>query len=214
MGLGKHCPTECQDTPRPGPACAQHCPGWSRVGHVANHTLAQVLGAVHPLTPCGRCYTTSRRRLWAAPPVHAARQGDLGLRDSKAKPAPASGQGPSLPGQGPISRGQASTQRPTASKASTACKAEPQGPGRCCVGRPAVLQPVHLAARGPAAALQLTFDWRWTSCAGPPMWWSGVGSGWRQAGSPPNPTPVGLGLCPQRPAILAPIHHFPPCFRA
>ena len=136
MGLGKHCPTECQDTPRPGPACAQHCPGWSRVGHVANHTLAQVLGAVHPLTPCGRCYTTSRRRLWAAPPVHAARQGDLGLRDSKAKPAPASGQGPSLPGQGPISRGQASTQRPTASKASTACKAEPQGPGRCCVGRP------------------------------------------------------------------------------
>lgn len=73
-------------------------------------------------------------------------------------------------------------------------------------------------ARGAAAcgsaARELTFDWHWTACAGPPMRWSGVRSGWRQAGSFPHPTPVGLGLCPQRPAILAPIHHFPPCFQA
>lgn len=52
--------------------------------------------------------------------------------------------------------------------------------------RPVVLQPVHSAARGPAA-LELTCDRHWTSCAGPPMRWSGVGSGWRQVGSPPTP---------------------------
>lgn len=136
VGLGKHCPTECQDTPRPGPACAQHCPGWSRVGHVANHTSAQVLGSVHPLTPCGRCYTTPRRRLWAAPPVHATQQGDPGSGTARPSQPQLQGRGRASPGQGPVSRGQASTQRPTASRASAAHKAEPQGPGRCCVGRP------------------------------------------------------------------------------
>ena len=108
VGLGQHCPTECQDTPHPSPARAQHCPGWNRVGHVANHTSAQVLGAVHPLTSRRRHYTTPRRRPWAAPPARAAQRGDPGLRDSEAKPGPASRQGPRLPSGGaPVSRGQA-----------------------------------------------------------------------------------------------------------
>ena len=46
---------------------------------------------------------------------------------------------------------------------SRAWMVEPGFPARrCCVGRPAVLQPVLLAAHGPAA-LELTFD-----CTGPP----------------------------------------------
>ena len=55
------------------------------------------------------------------------------------------------------------------------------------MGRPAVLQPVHLAARGPAAALQLTFDWRWTSCAGPPCGGQVSGLGGGRRALPPTP---------------------------